>query len=45
MEPRKRNRGSKSREIQDRITPHERTRTYKQMAMAARITDALEAKG
>lgn len=45
MEPRKRNRGAKLQEILASITPEQRARTFKQMAIAARIADALDAKG
>ncbi len=45
MEPRKRNRGAKLQEILSSITPQEHARTFKQMAIAARIADALDAKG
>ncbi|WP_138994900.1 helix-turn-helix transcriptional regulator [Larkinella sp. C7] len=45
MEPKKRKRGELSRQILASITPQEHARTFKQMAIAARIADALEAKG
>lgn len=45
MEPRKRNRGAKLQEILASITPEQRARTFKKMAIAARIADALDAKG
>lgn len=45
MEPRKRNRGAKLQEILASITPQEHARTFKQMAIAARIAYALDAKG
>lgn len=45
MEIRKRKRGELSRQILASITPEEHARTYKQMAIAARIAEALKAKG
>lgn len=45
METKKRDRGAKSKEILASITPEEHARTFKQMAIAARIADALAAKG
>ena len=45
METRKRNRGARSREILVSITPEQRASTFKQMAIAARIAEALTAKG
>lgn len=45
MESRKRNRGVKLREILAKITPEQHASTYKQMAIAARIADALKDKG
>lgn len=45
METKKRERGELSRAILARITPEQRARTFKQMAIAVRIADALEAKG
>lgn len=45
METRKRKRGELSQQILASITPEQRARTYKQMAIAAKIADALEAKG
>ena len=45
MEARKYKRGELSRQILARITPEQRARTFKQMAIAVRIADALETKG
>jgi ribosome-binding protein aMBF1 (putative translation factor) len=45
MELRKRNRGAALRRILARITPEQHARTYKQMSIAARIADAIAAKG
>jgi len=45
MEIRKRKRGDLSQQILASITPEQRARTYKQMAIAAQIADALETKG
>jgi hypothetical protein len=45
METKKRNRGELSRQILASISPEQQARTYKQMAIAAQIADALEAKG
>lgn len=43
--PHKPERGELSRQLLAEITPEEQARTYKQMAIAARIADALAAKG
>ena len=45
METKKHKRGELSRQILARITPEQRARTFKQMSIAVRIADALEAKG
>ncbi len=45
METKKRNRGELSRQILASISPEQQARTYKQMAIAAQIADALQAKG
>ncbi len=45
MESGKRNRGELSRQILASVSPQERARVYKQMALAVRIADALTAKG
>ena len=45
MDTKKRKRGELSRHLLAEITPEEQARTYKQMAIAARIADALAAKG
>ena len=45
METKKRQRGELSQQILASVPPEQRARTYKQMAIAACIADALEAKG
>lgn len=45
MDIKKRQRGELSQQILAGITPEQRARTYKQMAIAACIADALDAKG
>lgn len=45
MTSEKQERGELSRQLLAEITPKEQARTYKQMALAARIADALTARG
>jgi len=45
MEQKKRIRGNALHEVLTRISPEQYARTVKQMAIAARIADALDAKG
>ncbi len=45
MEQKRRNRGGALKRVMERITTEEYARTFKQMAIAARIADALDAKG
>lgn len=45
METKKRKRGELSQQILASVSPQQRSRTYKQMAIAARIADAIAANG